>query len=86
MKTIQVKRDEKTPIPVEVLAQSIANISTGVKKILDGPLNRKAVILLIQYAAPTHRGQKLAAREIEAVLDGIQDLERTFLKPKKPAK
>ncbi len=75
MKTT-VKQNEQNPVTVEVLAESIVSISSGIKKLLDGPINERGLMLLIQHAAPT----TLAIREIKSVLRGIADLEKTYLK------
>lgn len=52
MTKIKLIPNEKTPVPVEVMADAIVAISEGVKKLMAGPLNEKALILLIQNAAP----------------------------------
>lgn len=84
MKKVTVKQDEQKVVPVEVIAESIVAISAGIKKLLNGPLNRKAVTLLIQHSAPTGRnGQKISQGDINDVLDGIESLEKTYLKPRK---
>lgn len=74
--TLSVKQNEETPVPVEVLAASIVSISEGVKKLLAGPLNDRALHLLIQHAAPT----VLTIREIKSVLQGLVDLQKTYVK------
>lgn len=91
MKKVTIKQDEENVVPVEVMAESITAISAGIKKLLAGPLNEKALILLIQNAAPTIGGRysnrKIGSEEIRATLGGIESLEKTYLKPKKqPAK
>lgn len=83
-KEIIVKQDEANPVPVEVLATSIKAISDGMKKLLSGPLNEKALVLLIQHACPSTRkyGPRPGTSEIKSVLAGIESLERTYLKAK----
>lgn len=85
MKTVSVKNDDEKPVPVEVLAESIKAISDGVKKLRSGPLNDKCLVLLIQHAAPSLSGynNRVGACHIRAVLEGIESLEKTYLKPKK---
>lgn len=76
-----IQQDDK-PIPVEVLAQSIKAISDGIKKLRSGPLTDTALILLIQHASPTVGYQKVTIKHVRAVLDGMESLERTYLKKK----
>jgi hypothetical protein len=75
-KVIQAVGEE--PVPVEILAKDIQAISAGIKKLLAGPLNERALVLLIQDASPT----VLTQRHIKAVIAGLGSLEATFLKRK----
>lgn len=80
-----MKQDEEKPVPVEVLAESIKAISDGVKKLLAGPLNERALVLLIQHAAPAigkYGSTKVGMTEIKAVIEGMGSLEATYLKKK----
>jgi hypothetical protein len=74
-----VKPDPNNPEPVEVIAAAIVAIYEGIKKLRAGPLNDRALLLLIQHATP---GQ-VTAKQIRAVLNGIESLEEQYLKPKK---
>lgn len=73
-KKVTVKQDAEKPVEVEVLAQAIVDIATAAKRLSRSALNRKAVIILLSHATnePQHR--------IKAVLDGIEELERTYLR------
>lgn len=71
---VTVKRNSVEPEPVEVIAQSILDIATGVKAILATRLTRKAIVVLIQYQS------KLPMRDIECVLNNLEDLEKDWLK------
>ena len=90
MKTI-VKQIEAKEISCEVLAQEIVAISAGIKKLRESRLNEDALILLIQNSAPTIKSgqgcwqapKKLTAKVVKSVLNGIEHLEETYLKPKK---
>lgn len=89
MKKLIVKQNEEKPVPVEVLAESIKNISAGVKKLLEGPLNERALLLLIQNAAPSigsYPSRKVTNTEVRAVLEGIESLERVYIKNKNTKK
>jgi hypothetical protein len=57
-----------------VLATAIVSISDAVKKLYDGGLNRRAVVALI--ADDT----KLGKGTIEAVLNSLLDLRKTYTK------
>lgn len=64
---------------VEELKSVVESIQAGVRKIRDTGLNDKVLYLLIQNAAPTVPGAKVSKRklrlqEIEATLDGIDNL------------
>jgi len=87
MKTaLKVIQNQENPMPVEVLAESISSIAQGVKKLLAGPLNERALILLIQNACPTvgkFPPRAVTQKEVKSVLDGICSLEKEYLKPKK---
>lgn len=81
-----VQKDEAKPMPVEIIAESVKAISDGIRRLRGGPLNDKALMLLIQHAAPSigRYGQKIGITEIRAVIEGIESLEATYLKKKKP--
>ena len=68
-------------VPTEILAEAIVSISASIKKLREGPLNDKALMLLIQHATP--RGRNVTIRDIETVLIGMGSLEATYInKPK----
>lgn len=75
-KTSKVKiiQPENEEIPTEVIAAQIKEISDGIRQMRNGRLNDKAIIYLIQKSS----GQTYGA--VKAVLDGMQNLEREFLK------
>lgn len=73
--------DPENAVPVEILAESIKQISEGTTKLLNGPLKRNAVVILIQHAtARDSRGRLIGVREIEAVLDGMESLRKKCVK------
>lgn len=79
-KQITVIQDKDNLVPTEVLAQEIQNISSGVRKLRQGRLNDRALLLLIQNSVPC----SISIKTIRYVLDSIESLEQTYLK-KKPA-
>lgn len=87
MKIITVKQTKDAEVPVEVLADAIVAISAGVKKMRAGRLTEDAIILLIQNAAPSIKKgysgkQPISQKTVRAVLQGMEALERTYLKKK----
>jgi hypothetical protein len=86
VENIVVKQDEQKPVPLEVLAESIKAISDGVRKLRAGPLNEGALILLIVHASPpwgrSYNRKKVTAKEVRAVLAGMESLEKQYLKKK----
>ncbi len=69
-----IKQDE---VATEVMADAIVSLSDAVKKLLDGPLNRRAVVVLIQDAMG---GRNAVSRDgIEAVLDSAASLKEKYL-------
>ena len=91
MKPVKVTQNPNTPVvPVEIIAASIKAISEGMKKLRSGPLNDRALYLLIQHAAPNVNGGRwsksaLTVKQIKAVFEGIESLEREYLKKPKAA-
>ena len=79
-KTLAVVQNEDNPVPVEVMAANIVDIAQGIKKLRSGPLNDKALLLLIQHSIPYGRVSRETIRD---VLDGVGSLEKTYLVPKK---
>ena len=83
---VKVVQDAANLIPIEVIAESIKAISEGIRKLRSGSLNDKALVLLIQNAAPCHGGKygisKMSMKDVRAVLEGIESLEATYLKKK----
>lgn len=56
----------------EVLAQTIVDISTSMKRLLSSGLNRKAIIILI------HDQSRIGKREIELVLNNLEALAEDY--------
>lgn len=83
---VTITNPPDAPVPVEVIADSILKIAEGIKKLRSGPLNDRALVLLIVNACPsTTKGrftQKKypTAAEVKAVLAGIEGLSREYLK------
>lgn len=71
---ITIKQDEKNPIPTEVIAEAIVEISAAIKKLNNSKLKPRVVYLLIKDMTGVPLGT------IETVLNAAQSLEKTFLK------
>lgn len=69
-----VKKDPANPEPDELIAASIIKISEGMQAINKGPLNRRAILVLLKDATG------LTFAEITKVLDAQADLRRLYLK------
>jgi|GEM_PF-4753256 hypothetical protein len=75
-KTKIVQRENADEIPVEIIADSIVEISAGIKKMRSGRLNDKAIVHLI------HKSCNVAGHTILAVMNAMEELEKEYLKPK----
>jgi hypothetical protein len=60
-------------VPVEILATAIVDLDAAAKRLLNGPLKRRAVILLI------HDICRVPLGDIERVLDAAADLKRRYV-------
>lgn len=87
MTQVNVKqRKNAEEVAVEVIADSIVAIAEGIRRLRNTRLTDRALFLLIQDAAPSIGGKyktsPVTLKEIKAVFEGIESLERTFLKKK----
>jgi len=56
----------------------IVAVANGIRALRAGRLNDKALLLLIQHATPSN--DRPSQGQIKAVLEAIQNLDRTYLK------
>lgn len=81
---VQIKQQEGQEISIDILAIEIKAISDGIKRLRSGKLKDSALVLLIQNAAPKIGGKYnnsiITKTEVTAVLSGIENLEREYLK------
>lgn len=78
MGKVSVAQKEGEPeIPAEVIAQDIAAIAEGMRKMRGGRLNDRAIVTLIYHAC-----NGVSRRDIVQVLDCVGDLDRLYLKKK----
>lgn len=64
-------------VTYEILATAVRELAQGVKKLRASPLNDRAIILLL------HDTTGISKRDIQSMLDSMENLERTYLKPGK---
>lgn len=72
--TITVKSNEENPEPLEILAQAIIDLSNAFKKIEDGPLAKRTIVLLLQDATG------LPQSAIKKVLEAAPKLKDWYVK------
>lgn len=73
-----VKRNEENPEPLELIAESIIQISDAYKKISASRLKERAILLLIKDAIPTK--YKIGTTEIALVLHAAESLKACYIK------
>lgn len=78
--TMVITQLEEAPVPAEVLATAIVAMAEGMKKLRAGRLNDRAIILLVQNSMGY---SKASLSTIKQVLDSIENLEKTYCKPRK---
>ncbi|HSV26224.1 MAG TPA: hypothetical protein VLJ17_24770 [Xanthobacteraceae bacterium] len=76
MKKVVVKQDPEKEIPTEILANDISDIANGVRAVLGGRLNRRALVLLIQANCVG----KISIVTINNVINSIESLDKAYLR------
>lgn len=76
MKKATIKQNPDKEISTEILAQSIVDISDGMEKLLNGRLNRTALVILIQNAITGN----ISRAQISDVLDAVADLKKKYVR------
>ena len=76
MKKIKITQDEANPIPQEVVAGAIVKIAEAMDAIEQTRLSRKAIIALIADDTGLGKGT------IKTVLESLEGMEKSWLKPK----
>jgi hypothetical protein len=75
--TMAHRMPEGKPVPTELIAESIREISRGMKALRNGSLNERAILVLLKASSNVHMV------EIEKVLHAMRELERDYLQEKK---
>jgi hypothetical protein len=72
-KQARIKVIQSDPeVPLEILAEAVLDVAKAAKAIMNGPLTRRAVILLIHDKC----AGRVSKTAIEAVLDGAEGLHQ----------
>jgi hypothetical protein len=74
-KVVNVVQDPEAPVESEVLADAIVAVSDAAKKLLNGPLKKRAIITLIKDYSP-----QVSRADIESVLEAAADLATFYVK------
>lgn len=81
MSVVKIKQQPDVPeVPAEIIAQSIETIAAGMKKLNSTRLTRRALVILLAEQSHVNRG------DVIKVLDSLDQLEKTWLKPKETKK
>lgn len=72
--TEETDEERKARETVETIADSIVTLANGVKSVLEGKLNKRAILVLLASAT------RMNQQDIEKVLDAAASLDKTFLK------
>lgn len=76
-KTIKIKKTEEAPESVELLAQSIVQVSEGFQKILSSSLTQRALIVLLHDGIGASH---ISKGQIKLVLDNMPRLKAWYIK------
>lgn len=71
---VKLVQDPDEPMPTEVLAGHIRDLSASAKRLLNSGLNRRALLILLRDSS----GVPMSS--IDAVLDALPELERNYTK------
>lgn len=72
----EIKTPDQTKT-VDEIAAEIKSLSDGIKKLNNGPMKRRAVLVLLRDSIS---GKPMSLNEIDRVLDAAADLHRYYLK------
>jgi len=73
---VTITNDEKEPVAVELLAQSIVKVAKAAQDLLGSRLNERAILVLLadRTSQPMYK--------IKEVLEAAAGLEKAFIKPR----
>lgn len=73
-KPAETEEQKKARETVELIAANIVDLAEGVRKIVNGRLNKRAIIILLASSS------RLSPTVCEQVLDAITNLDKKFTK------
>ena len=76
-KNIRIVKNDENPESAELLAQSVISVADGFEKLLNTPLNRKAIVLLVRGVIGE---SKITKNQVELVLDALPRLKGWYVK------
>lgn len=84
-KQVVVKQDEEKPVPEEILAAAIVNLSKGFQRAMEAGLTRSAITLLVRDMLPSPMSNQPSRAQIDMVLRALPRLAETYISnvPKK---
>lgn len=71
---VTIVNDEKEPIAVEILADSIVKVAKAAQDLLGSRLNERAILVLL--------ADRTSQPKIKEVLEAAAGLEKAFIKPR----
>lgn len=72
---IETEEEKKGREVVEQIAKNIEDLASGVRRVLEGRLSKRAIILLVSSASG-----RMQQDDVEKVIDAIASLDKKFLK------
>lgn len=76
-KVIITQKPEEPIVATEILAQAILSLSNSMRLLNQSRLKREAIVVLI------HDRSKIGKRDIEVILNNLEQLSDDWLKPKR---
>jgi len=77
MGNIKIKKNEEQPESAELLAKSIIQVAEGFQKVLNTPLSRRALVILLQDGIGAANITKV---QIRLVLEALPRLKAWYIK------
>lgn len=72
-KIIETEEQKKNREVIESIADNLKKLSDSVSSLLNGPLKRRALVVLLAKSSSLHQNQ------VESVLKALEDLKKDWL-------